>query len=73
MAILIKSTKQALNPAFLKQKPERKEIELFKKEFIGLLNRINLKESEEYHKNLIFDFFKNIYCTKKHHINIIKT
>jgi len=37
----IKSPKQALNPAFLKQKPEGKEIELFKKEFIDLLDRIN--------------------------------
>jgi hypothetical protein len=64
-----KSTKQALNPAFLKQKPERKEIDLFKKEFIDLLNRINLKESEEYHKNLIKDFLNSIYYKDKHYIN----
>ena len=38
---VIKSPKQALNPAFLKQKPERKEIELFKKEFIKLLDVVS--------------------------------
>ncbi|KAA6309678.1 hypothetical protein EZS27_038882, partial [termite gut metagenome] len=59
MSSNIKSAKQALNPAFLKQKPERKEIELFKKEFITLFNRINLKESEEFHKNLIKDFLNS--------------
>ncbi|MDR1983632.1 MAG: Eco57I restriction-modification methylase domain-containing protein, partial [Prevotellaceae bacterium] len=65
----IKSTKQALNPAFLKQKPERNEIELFKKEFIELLDRINPKESEEFHKNLIKDFLNAVYYKGKHYIN----
>ena len=37
----MKTPKQALNPAFLKQKPDRKEIELFKQEFISLLDKIN--------------------------------
>jgi hypothetical protein len=69
MAALVKSIKQALNPAFLKQKPERKEIELFKREFIALLDRINLKESEEYHKNLIKDFLNSVYYKDKHYIN----
>ncbi|MDR0683429.1 MAG: Eco57I restriction-modification methylase domain-containing protein, partial [Dysgonamonadaceae bacterium] len=69
MSSNIKSTKQALNPAFLKQKPERKEIDLFKKEFIDLLDRINLKESEEYHKNLIKDFLNSVYYKDKHYIN----
>jgi hypothetical protein len=69
MASNIKSTKQALNPAFLKQKPERKEIELFKKEFIALLDRINLKESEEFHKNLVTDFLNSVYYKDNHYIN----
>ncbi|MDR0421330.1 MAG: class I SAM-dependent DNA methyltransferase, partial [Prevotellaceae bacterium] len=69
MSSNIKSTKQALNPAFLKQKPERKEIDLFKKEFIDLLDRINPKESEEYHKNLIKDFLNAVYYKDKHYIN----
>jgi hypothetical protein len=69
MASNIKSTKQALNPAFLKQKPERKEIELFKKEFIALLDRIDLKESEEFHKNLVTDFLNSVYYKDNHYIN----
>ncbi|MDR0769089.1 MAG: hypothetical protein LBE71_04215 [Dysgonamonadaceae bacterium] len=69
MALNVKSTKQALNPAFLKQKPERKEIGLFKKEFIVLLNRIDEHESEEYHKNLIKDFLNSVYYRDKHYIN----
>ncbi|MDR0546586.1 MAG: class I SAM-dependent DNA methyltransferase, partial [Dysgonamonadaceae bacterium] len=65
----IKSAKQALNPAFLKLKPERKEIELFKKEFIALLDRINEKESEEFHKNLMIEFLNSVYYKDKHYIN----
>ncbi|MDR0828648.1 MAG: Eco57I restriction-modification methylase domain-containing protein, partial [Prevotellaceae bacterium] len=61
--------KQALNPAFLKQKPERKEIELFKKEFIALLDRINEKETEEHHKNLMIDFLNSVYYKDNHYIN----
>jgi uncharacterized protein (UPF0128 family) len=38
---------------------ERKEIELFKKEFIILLKRIDKKESEENHKNLLKNFLGN--------------
>jgi type II restriction/modification system DNA methylase subunit YeeA len=58
-----------LNLVFLKQKPERKEIELFKKEFISLLDNINEKESEEFHKNLIKDFLNSVYYKDKHYIN----
>jgi hypothetical protein len=65
----MKNVKQALNPAYLKQKPERREIELFKKEFISLLNRINKNESEEYHKNLIIEFLNSVYYRDKHYIN----
>ena len=66
----IKSPKQALNPAFLKQKPERKEIELFKKEFVTLLDRMNPNENEEYHKNILKDFLNAVYYRDKHYINI---
>ncbi|MDR2058463.1 MAG: Eco57I restriction-modification methylase domain-containing protein, partial [Dysgonamonadaceae bacterium] len=65
----MKSPKQALNPAFLKKNPERKEIELFKKEFITLIDRINPEESEEFHKNLIKDFLNAVYYKDKHYIN----
>ncbi|GHV05964.1 hypothetical protein AGMMS50229_09920 [Campylobacterota bacterium] len=65
----VKTPKQLLNPAFLKQKPERKEIELFKKELIALLDRINERESEEFHKNLMIDFLNSVYYKDNHYIN----
>ncbi len=65
----IKNPKQALNPAFLKQKPDRAEIELFKKEFISLLDKINNSETEEFHKNLIIDFLNSVYYKGDHYIN----
>ncbi len=65
----IKTPKQALNLAFLKQKPDRAEIELFKKEFISLLDKINDTESEEFHKNLIIDFLNSVYYKDNHYIN----
>ncbi|GAP71880.1 Eco57I restriction endonuclease [Candidatus Symbiothrix dinenymphae] len=65
----IQTPKQALNPAFLKQKPNRAEIEVFKKEFASLLERINLKETEEFHKNLMKDFLNAVYYKNQHYIN----
>ena len=65
----IKNIKQVLNPAFLKQNPNRAEIELFKKEFCKLLENVNLNESEEFHKNLIKDFLNAVYYKDKHYIN----
>ncbi|MEA4821018.1 MAG: hypothetical protein VB122_02100, partial [Erysipelotrichales bacterium] len=65
----IKTPKQALNPAFLKQKPDRCSIELFKKEFISLLDKINDTESEEFHKNLIIDFLNTVYYKDNYYIN----
>ena len=65
----IKTPKQALNPAFLKQKPGRDSIELFKKEFISLLDKINDAESEEFHKNLMIDFLNSVYYKDNYYIN----
>ena len=69
MTTIVTTPKQALTPAFLKQPPTRKEIELFKKEFTTLLDRINAKEGEEFHKNLIKDFLNSVYYKDKHYIN----
>lgn len=49
---------KSLNKSFLKLKPNRKDIEDFKRNFITLFDRINEKESEEFQKNLIIDFLK---------------
>ena len=48
--------RKSLNKAFLKVKPSRSEIELFKKNLIGLLDGLDEKESEEHNKNDLGDF-----------------
>jgi adenine-specific DNA-methyltransferase len=61
--------RKALNKAFLKVKPNRIEIEGFKRHLITLLERKNNTESEEYHKNLVSDFLKRAYYDPYHFIN----
>jgi adenine-specific DNA-methyltransferase len=61
--------RKALNKAFLKLKPGRIEIELFKTNLIALLDRTNDTESEEFHKNLVSDFLKDTYYKHNHYIN----
>jgi len=65
----ILNPRKALNKAFLKIKPNRNSIELFKKNLISLLDDINESESEEFHKNLVSDFLKNTYYNPEHFIN----
>lgn len=61
--------RKALNKAFLKTKPNRNEIEVFKTNLIQVLDSCNDKESEEFHKNLVSDFLKNTYYSPNHFIN----
>ena len=61
--------RKALNKAFLKIKPNRDAIELFKTNLIQLLDRCNEKETEEFHKNLVSDFLKKTYYDNTHFIN----
>ncbi|MFC5191218.1 Eco57I restriction-modification methylase domain-containing protein [Algoriphagus aquatilis] len=65
---LIKPRK-ALNPAYLKVKPNRSDIERFKNHLIALLDQSNDKESEEFHKNLVSDFLKKTWYDPNHFIN----
>jgi len=51
MKLNIIKPKQALNKAFLKVKPVRKEIETFKTNLIELLDRTNDTESEDSQKS----------------------
>jgi very-short-patch-repair endonuclease len=69
--MLLKELKprKALNKAYLKVKPNRTEIESFKTNLISLLDRTNETESEEFHKNLLTDFFKKTYYDPNHFIN----
>jgi len=61
--------RKALNKAYLKMKPNREEVNDFKKNLIQLLDRINDTESEEYHKNLVTYFLKQTYYEPNHYIN----
>ena len=61
--------RKALNKAFLKLKPNRSEIEIFKTNLIQLLDSIDEAESEEFHKFLIVDFLKKTYYDPNHFIN----
>ncbi|MBK9934275.1 MAG: class I SAM-dependent DNA methyltransferase [Cytophagaceae bacterium] len=50
--------RKSLNPAFLKIKPGRAAIELFKAKLIELLDLTDNNKSEEFHKNLLSEFLK---------------
>ena len=69
MQLKEQNPRQSLNKAFLKIKPNRLEIELFKSNLIQLLERINDLESEEFHKNLIANFLKETYYGNDYFIN----
>ncbi|WP_281337385.1 DUF7149 domain-containing protein [Flavobacterium eburneipallidum] len=69
MEIKILKPRKALNKAYLKVKPNRIDIENFKTNLIQLLDRINDKESEEFHKNIVSDFLKKTYYEANHFIN----
>ena len=59
---LIKVTpKKALNKAYLKVRPLRSEIDLFKANLITLLSKVNEVEREENQKNHIRDFLRDTY------------
>jgi hypothetical protein len=61
--------KRAVNPAFLKIKPTRAEIDAFKARLIELLDACVHAESEEFHKNLVADFLRRTYYQPRHFIN----
>ncbi|MDA3884951.1 MAG: Eco57I restriction-modification methylase domain-containing protein [Candidatus Delongbacteria bacterium] len=69
MSLNILKPKQALNKAYLKVKPTRDEIELFKKNLLTLLDKIDVKESEEHAKNNVRDFLLDTYYKGSYEIN----
>jgi len=69
MQLTLLSPRKALNKAYLKVKPSRSEIELFKKNLIGLLDGLDESESEEHVKNDLGDFLKNTFYHPKFYIN----
>ncbi|MCL2074107.1 MAG: hypothetical protein FWH18_09305, partial [Marinilabiliaceae bacterium] len=66
----IKTPNQAINPAFLKQTPNKEKIENFKKELLLLLQKIDENETEEFNKNLLRTFMLNIYYRDDYDINV---
>ena len=69
MNTLLLEPRKALNKAFLKIKPNRTHIESFKTNLIKILDSINEKESEEFHKNLVIDFLKKTYYDPNYSVN----
>lgn len=59
----------SLNKAFLKVKPLRSDIELFKRNLITLLNQTDQSQSEEFNKNLVSAFLKDTYYAQAYFIN----
>lgn len=66
----LKKPKQALNKAYLKLKPTRAEIEIFKKNLIVLIDKIDNKKNEEHTKLLFRDFLRDTYYKDLYEINV---
>ena len=69
MNIQAVNPRKSLNKAFLKQKPLRSEIELFKANLIRLLDKIDEIEREENQKNHIRDFLRDTFYRQTNEIN----
>ena len=69
MKLTIKTPKQSLNKAFLKQRPLRNEIDLFKDNLTKLLGKIDEIEREENQKTHVRDFLRDTYYKESHEIN----
>ena len=69
MQLTPSTPRKALIKAFLKVKPSRAEIELFKKNLIGLLDGLDESESEEHNKNDLGYFLNNTFYHPKFYIN----
>ncbi|MCK5760638.1 MAG: hypothetical protein KAH33_05050, partial [Candidatus Delongbacteria bacterium] len=70
MALNILKPKQALSKAYLKVKPTRNDIELFKKNLLTLSKKIDTKEVEEHAKNNVRDFLLDTYYKGLYEINV---
>lgn len=69
MNIQLVTPRKSLNKAFLKQKPLRSEIELFKANLIRLLDKVDEIEREENQKNHIRDFLRDTFYKETKEIN----
>lgn len=69
MDVNIINLRKSINKAYLKVRPNRSQIETFKKNILRLFDRIDESESEEFHKNITSDFFKNTWYYPDYFIN----
>jgi hypothetical protein len=69
MNIQLLEPRKALNKSFLKIKPNRTGIEIFKTNLIAILDSINEKDIEEFHKNLVIEFLMKTYYDPTHFVN----
>ncbi|MBK8808514.1 MAG: Eco57I restriction-modification methylase domain-containing protein [Bacteroidales bacterium] len=60
---------KSLHQSYFKQSLRRDDIELFKRNFKRLLERISETESEEHNKNIVSDFLKNTFYKENFEIN----
>lgn len=71
MHLKLITAKQAINKAYLREKVNRADIELFKTNFTGLIDKINAQGDEEHLKSLIADFLKFTWYKDAYQINPI--
>ena len=69
MEINLLNLRNSINKAYLKVKPNRTQIETFKKNITNLFDQIKESESEEFHKNIISEFLKNTYYSPTYYMN----
>jgi len=69
MKLNILNLRKSINKAFLKVKPNRSQIENFKKNILHLYDQIDESESEEFHKNIIRTFLRETFYSPDYYIN----
>ncbi|HQQ20715.1 MAG TPA: hypothetical protein PK471_02285, partial [Bacteroidales bacterium] len=69
MKIKLNNPKQSLGKQFIKLRPLRNEIELFKKNLIRLFDNVDEIEREENQKNHVRDFLRETYYQNTNEVN----
>lgn len=72
MRLKLKKPTQVLNPAYNKQSLNSIQIETFVKELKHAFKQVDENQDEDYHKNIISDIFKNVYCKGRYFVNVDK-
>jgi len=73
MILKTESPGQSLDKAYRKQAVTRTEIELFKAELRNVFSSRDDNQDEDYHKNVMADFLRDVYCKGKYLVNVNKS